>query len=299
MYRLARQITLLLAMLFTLLPLAKPSYANPEEPDPTILYPDAIFSEDHVGMDGILYSNSIIPEMALYPEILNGRTVIRVSVCTDAPHFQFRWSMDGPGGFMTEIFVRPTSCPPSFGNGSRVVVDALPGQVFTIYVWSSQQLLAEAAFMQRAARYRVTVTALGQIHTERITPLTVPAATAEEPSSGATVQGTISVSGWAINAASWDGPGVDQVEIRSGGQLLGTANYGQSRPDVGAAYGDPRFNNSGYSYQLDTTRLTNGSHVIQAHYRSTIDGTWHMVERGLNVNNTTARYGMYLPLVRR
>ncbi|PDW03720.1 Ig-like domain-containing protein [Candidatus Viridilinea mediisalina] len=306
MFYLARHSTLLLTMLFTLLPMTTTGYANLADLDPIILhYPDATFSEEHAGQNGLLQPNPTISEIAIYPESLNSLTVIRISVCTDAPHFQLRWSMDGPDGFMTEIFVRPTSCSSDFGHGSRVMLNAVLGQVFTLYLWSSQQLLSEDDFMQRAARWRITVIGLGRINTERIPPLTVPAATVEEPSSGATAQGTITVRGWALNAASWHGTGVDQVQIHSGGQLLDTASYGQPRPDVGTDYGDPRFNNSGYSYQLDTTRLTNGSHTIQVRYRSSFDETWHIVEREINVSNPEvpivrpSEVKVYLPLVQR
>ncbi|RRR67218.1 MAG: hypothetical protein EI684_19315, partial [Candidatus Viridilinea halotolerans] len=199
-----RHTTLLFGMVFVLLLVAMPTYADPSEPEESTLF----------------QPESTLNSMAIYPEVLSGRTAIRISACADVPNFQLRSSMDGPGGFITQIFARSTACPPSYGNGWRAVVDAVPGQVFTVYGWAGEQLLSDEAFRQRAERYTVTVTALGQINVQQHY-VTVPTIDINEPSDWATVQGTITVRGWAIDAASWNGSGVDQVQIHSGGRLLG------------------------------------------------------------------------------
>src|SRR5262249_20745724 len=76
----------------------------------------------------------------------------------------------------------------------------------------------------------------------------------------------------------WDGTGVDQVQLFQGANLVGTAPYGQARADVAAAYGDSRYTNSGYSYQLDTTKLTNGPTTLQVRYHSVLTGQWSSVD---------------------
>jgi len=54
------------------------------------------------------------------------------------------------------------------------------------------------------------------------------------------------------------------------GLLNGTAALGGSRPDVAAAYPHVAPDNSGWSYTLDTTMLSNGPHWLVVHAR---DGT--------------------------
>ncbi|ANZ99219.1 hypothetical protein BFC22_03470 [Carnobacterium divergens] len=65
------------------------------------------------------------------------------------------------------------------------------------------------------------------------------------------------ISGWALSRN-----GVQKIEILIDGQLSGTANLGEVRNDVYNAY--PEFNNknSGYSYQLDTSKISEGNHRL-------------------------------------
>lgn len=75
--------------------------------------------------------------------------------------------------------------------------------------------------------------------------------------SGATLSGTKTISGWFL-----DGNGVSKVEVLVDGTVVGTAVYGSSRNDVAAAFPAYKTSNCGYTYNLDTTKLTNGSHTI-------------------------------------
>ena len=73
------------------------------------------------------------------------------------------------------------------------------------------------------------------------------------PESG-TVASSFVIGGWAIDAGAGSGTGVDVVQVWAypnpgSGQdpvFVGTAAYGGSRPDVGAAYGT-QFTPSAYS----------------------------------------------------
>lgn len=63
------------------------------------------------------------------------------------------------------------------------------------------------------------------------------------------------VSGWAADPAG-EGTGVDIVQLylgdpQAGGQLLGTATYGQARPAAAEALGEERFANSGFEMALE------------------------------------------------
>jgi hypothetical protein len=209
--------------------------------------------------------SSTLADVGIYPLIASGKTDIAVAVCSDTANAQLRSEQSGV--FLSQIYVRATACPAAVAHSWRIVVGgAVPGECFTVYAWASEAVLSEVNFMARAARYTVCVNGLGQISPPQRQPVTAPAGVIETPPAGATVQGTITVSGWAIDLASWGGPGVDQVQVYSGATLLGDASYGQARSDIASAYGDSRYTNSGYTYQLDTTRLANGARTIQVRY---------------------------------
>jgi hypothetical protein len=90
-----------------------------------------------------------------------------------------------------------------------------------------------------------------------------PAATIDVPAPGSVISGTsASVAGWAF-----DNVGVDSVQVYVDGVLRGTATLGGSRPDVAAAYPYVAPDNSGWSYALDTTALSNGPHSLSVHVR--------------------------------
>ena len=76
------------------------------------------------------------------------------------------------------------------------------------------------------------------------------------------INGVFEVFGWA-----YDLQGVTSVEVDVDGQVVGNANYGLFRPDV--PVNDPRvpFANVGFSYVLDTTRLSNSAHDLVIYVR--------------------------------
>jgi hypothetical protein len=79
----------------------------------------------------------------------------------------------------------------------------------------------------------------------------------DTPSDYQFINGIFEVFGWAS-----DFQGVDHVEVDVDGQVVGNANYGLSRPDVRAV--DPRVfsANVGFSFMLDTTRLSDSAHDL-------------------------------------
>jgi beta-N-acetylglucosaminidase len=77
------------------------------------------------------------------------------------------------------------------------------------------------------------------------------------PSSGASIKGDTSISGWFL-----DGSGVSKIEVLIDGNAIGQAQYGSGRSDVQSAYPDYQNTNSGYQYTIDTRKITNGSHTL-------------------------------------
>ena len=96
------------------------------------------------------------------------------------------------------------------------------------------------------------------------TPLsTPPSVFIDSPKAGSTVSGTLQILGWAIDNTSGVGTAIGSVQILVDGAKVGNAAYGSNRADVCAAYpGRPGCPNVGYSYLLDTTKLTAGTHTL-------------------------------------
>jgi hypothetical protein len=85
----------------------------------------------------------------------------------------------------------------------------------------------------------------------------------DSPAPGTVVSGTVTVSGWALDNISAIGTAINNVLVKVDGTTVGTANYGVSRPDVCSAYsGRPGCPNVGFTYALNTTTLSPGSHLL-------------------------------------
>jgi hypothetical protein len=100
----------------------------------------------------------------------------------------------------------------------------------------------------------------------------------DSPRNGATVAGTLAISGWALDVNASAGNGVDAVHAYAfplgGGQIfLGSAPFTQ-RLDVANYFGDSRFSNSGFTVFAN---LPPGIYTIGVYARSTVTGTFHAV----------------------
>ncbi len=101
----------------------------------------------------------------------------------------------------------------------------------------------------------------------------------DSPGNGATVGQNLSVAGWAIDLGSSSGTGVDAVHVwaypTSGAPVLvGVAQYGISRPDIGTFAGNSRFAASGW---LAQGTVPPGDYVLVAFAHSTVTGTFNNV----------------------
>lgn len=85
----------------------------------------------------------------------------------------------------------------------------------------------------------------------------------DAPATGASVTGTVTVSGWVIESLAGIGNGIGSVKVSVDSLPAVNAVYGVARPDVCGVYpnrvGCP---NVGFTYQLNTAALTQGSHTI-------------------------------------
>ena len=88
---------------------------------------------------------------------------------------------------------------------------------------------------------------------------TPPAVFVDTPTSGSTLSGTVTVSGWALGTTSV----VTSVKVLVDGAIMGAATYGASRPDVCAVWvGRPGCPNIGFTYSLNTNSLSVGGHSL-------------------------------------
>jgi len=110
----------------------------------------------------------------------------------------------------------------------------------------------------------------------------------DSPEEGATVSGGITVTGWAIDAGSTSGTGVDKVQIFVNGAYRGDAVYGRSRPDIGAGFQSERFTPSGFMFMFDASALGGGTHQIEARSRSTVSGATTTYQRSIKVDGPAA-----------
>jgi hypothetical protein len=133
------------------------------------------------------------------------------------------------------------------------------------------------------ARSTVTGTFnLWQVRRVTVTgPVSVPRMAVDGPQTNQSVPMNFSIGGWAIDAGSSSGTGVDAIHVwafpAAGGSgiFLGAATYGISRPDVGAAFRDARFVASGYSLTIREGQLPRGAYYLVVYARSSVANTFN------------------------
>ena len=79
---------------------------------------------------------------------------------------------------------------------------------------------------------------------------------------GEMVSVPFTVSGWAVDLAAAEGSGIDVVQILDEGcegAVIGIAEYGLGRPDIGRRYSE-QFQYSGWQFQVE--RLRQGDHTL-------------------------------------
>jgi hypothetical protein len=99
----------------------------------------------------------------------------------------------------------------------------------------------------------------------------------DNPSDGATVPRRFTLTGWAFDGGTLNGPGVDLVRVFHGtacsGTALADATLGVARPDVQAAYAlGPTFASTGFTAAV-ALPTTGGQHVTVC-ARNTLSGTF-------------------------
>jgi hypothetical protein len=101
------------------------------------------------------------------------------------------------------------------------------------------------------------------------------------PKMNATVpNGGFTVAGWFVDKTAQGWAGADDVQIwlgtmDGGGKLLTKALFAQSRPDVGAATGNPYWSASGFGGNVPVGSLAVGSQVLSVYAHTPGKGWWY------------------------
>jgi hypothetical protein len=101
------------------------------------------------------------------------------------------------------------------------------------------------------------------------------------PTNGATVPGSgaFTVAGWFVDRTAQGWAGADDVEVwlgtmDGGGRMLAKATFAQSRPDVGAATGNPFWSASGFGALIDGSAVPAGSQTLNVYAHTGGKGWW-------------------------
>ena len=101
----------------------------------------------------------------------------------------------------------------------------------------------------------------------------------DTPAQNQNTSQNLTVAGWAVDLASTTTSGVDAIHVYAYATgsttpiFLGAVAPGNSRPDVGNAFGASRFGASGF--RLDTTALTPGGYTLVVFAHSSVTGTFN------------------------
>ena len=111
-------------------------------------------------------------------------------------------------------------------------------------------------------------------------PASAPRMWVDTPSQDQTLSQNVRVAGWAIDLGATTNSGVDAVHVwayptdGSSPLFVGAASVGHSRPDVGAAFGAPRYNSGGFNLQAT---LPPGYYTLVVVARSSIANAFNNV----------------------
>ena len=92
-----------------------------------------------------------------------------------------------------------------------------------------------------------------------------PTVTITSPASHATVSGSVSIQGWALDNATQSETAIAGVTITLDAQVIGPATYGDYSPQTCQRYRSrPGCPNVGFHFTIDSTTFSNGNHTIVA-----------------------------------
>jgi hypothetical protein len=208
------------------------------------------------------------------------------------------WSIDRAGLFGSGMDVIHVYAFPNPGSGAaplflgssptniaRPDIAARYGAQFENAGWAvTVESLAAGPYVIVAYGHSIVTNTFTVIATRSVFVDSRPLMSIDSPADGAVLPpgSRVFVGGWAIDFGAPSGPGIDAVHVwiyPNGGAgtpfFAGVANYGVSRPDVGAIFGT-RFTPSGF--ELDVDGLASGNYLIAVFAHSTVSNTFAIVQ---------------------
>jgi hypothetical protein len=172
---------------------------------------------------------------------------------------------------------------PTYGLARPDIGNSL-GSQFTNSGFTANVSLTPGQYLLLVYAHSTVTGQFGQVIGHNITvtgPQTQPATFMDQPAVNAVLARSqpFTISGWALDRGSTTGTGVTDIHVWAfapggvgPGQFVGVATYNQPRTDVGAAYGDSRFNNCGYTLTVNANQLAAGQYLLVAFGNSTVTG---------------------------
>jgi hypothetical protein len=180
-----------------------------------------------------------------------------------------------PKGSATGLFVGVAS----YGS-PRTDVGSLLGAQFDYSGYSLNATLPPGEYLLLVYMHSTVSNSFNRVlgHNITVRPPTDPATAMDFPRTSSTLSRLqpLTISGWALDRAAPSGSGVRAIHVwafpTNGGaaQFVGVATCGMPRPDVGAAFGDARYNDSGYALTVPAGTFAAGTYLIVVFGNSTV-----------------------------
>lgn len=154
-----------------------------------------------------------------------------------------------------------------FGPSGYTLAGTLPAGSYDLAVFAHSTVTST---FNNSSSVRITV----------LPPQSRPRMAVDLPGRSQSISQNFRVAGWALDAASVTGTGVDTVDVwaypLAGGNALwvGSATVGVFRPDVGAAFGSSRYSSSGFDLNV-VGALPRGDYNLVVFARSSVIGTFN------------------------
>jgi hypothetical protein len=219
-------------------------------------------------------------------EANNGGTTIFLKLCGSGAKYRFRTqTMDTHQALWDQTY--NNSVNGCLGFWYRALTGGQPGHQFRIYSMYLDRDVTDHMFLDRARQDICTIQSANSVSCIRQIR-TSPEMYIDQPTQGATVQGNVVVSGWAVDRTALSDSGVSEVQIFLDNQYLGNAQYGSAHQGVADYMMDSRFLHSAYSFSFNSANYSNGTKTLRVSSKSSVAGSWENVERQITINNVTS-----------
>ncbi|AGK95923.1 Ig-like domain-containing protein [Clostridium pasteurianum] len=238
--------------------------------------PNSIFTMGNSSVTLYAKWNSIYPVAGCIDTPSEGQTISGINMING-------WFLDGNGVKKVEVLVDGTVVgTASYGDGRLDVARVYP----TYNNGNSGYHYSLDTTKLTNGRYTIVIRETGNNNLQtnlsgrNITVANPVIGCIDTPSEGQAISGSSMINGWFL-----DSTGVNKIEVIVDGNVAGTASYGDGRLDVSKVYPSYNNGNSGYHYNLDTTKLKDGKHTIVIRETGNNNSQTSLGGRNITVSN--------------